>query len=221
MGVRFSDIQRADALKAQKEKYDKWNQANLGERSKLYRQTLATRSSKISRVARRVGYIMPFNAGVPSTAKLLIQTRVPDKDNAPDTSPVEAVGSIPAITLESAQSVANQLYSKPEFSDRILLNAPSAGTRVLKAPRGKSERPALIKLVLRGAKKMVESRITGRPYNSYPDAKTVSSPVGQKIKATAIESEQAAFAALQVPWATDDAYKVILTPQTLDVLVTP
>ncbi|NEP38972.1 MAG: hypothetical protein F6K35_06785 [Okeania sp. SIO2H7] len=219
MGSRYADILRAESLMAQKRKYDQWNNKDLGEKAQLYRETLAARGSKISRTARIIAYICPFGVGAPSAAKMLLTVTTPDKDNAPSTATADPVGGGTAITIESAQALAGTLFGQIAFTDRIQITPPAAGTIVFEAPKGKNERPAIITLVEAGATKSVQSRITGRPYNSYPGAKSVSSPFGQTITAATAEKQETAVAALKGAWPS--AYKVKFSPQKLKFLKKP
>lgn len=218
MPSQYSKYLELEALQAEKDKFDQWHKKNKGERSEMYRKTLADRGSKISRVAWKEGYIVPFGISNPSTAKFLFLTDVPDKDKAPDIPEVEAASGVTPISYESGQTLAATLFANTEFSERVQTTAPAAGTLVVTAPKGKNERPARVKLTLKGSLKGVQSRITGAPYNTYPNAKSVTSPVGQKLAATVLETQESAFAALGNALGSVEGYKVVCTPQKLSIV---
>lgn len=195
---RFSDIMRADELKADKDAYDLWLRKTRAEKRTAYQATIAKTGNKKSNVGTELGYIFPF--GVVQTAKVVLAVGIV-KDGEDLATSEETEGAL--ITKLRTAVVGDALYAS--------VSAPTAGLIVFDT-RGKKIKPAKVKLVQVGAKvEGVVSRITGRPY-SYRKKNSVSCSFGQKI-GTATDFESAKSVIRKALETSDGDYTAYFTPQ--------
>ncbi|MEG4323605.1 MULTISPECIES: hypothetical protein [unclassified Microcoleus] len=158
--ARFSDIYRADELKAAATALEAWRRKTAAEKKALYATAAAVGEGKRLNRGSRIGFIQPF--GAPDnfwyeTKVLALPISPPGEKEEQDNSLVQAVmTAVNSFILESVPTGANNLSNKAK-------NIVFAKVRCTSK---KSGNPA-----------PATSRMTGRPYSKF-NTNTASSPFG-------------------------------------------
>lgn len=185
--ARYSDINRADELKAAAAKLDIWRKLSRTDKKALYQTTMTANNSKRANVGRKIGFIQPF---IPST-KVFFETKV--------------LAPAPDVPLPSEQAVTGLINDLVSAIGARVIEAPPTTAATVIFP-GRNVKFAKALLSEYGALKSggAVSRITGLPY-SYRENSTVSCSFG---RATATETEPAARIAIRAAITASDT-KVI------------
>lgn len=202
---RFSDIMRADELKADKDAYELWLKKTRAEKQAAYKTTIEKTGNKRSNVGTETGFIFPF--GVDQSKKIVLALGLL-KEGSDLAASEENEAAL--ITKMRTAVIGAALYASTG-------NLPAA--HIVFDTAGKKIKPAKVRLVELGAKvDDIKSRFTGRPY-SYRKRNSVSCSFGQKI-GTETDYEKARVA-IRTALETEAKYTAYFTPQgEIDIVVT-
>lgn len=176
--ARYGDINRAEELKAAKDKLDLWLKMSRAEKQAAFAATQAATGNKRSNVGRTPAWIQPF--GAPD--KFFYETYIPGPPSGDPTAKEENANTIITKVANAAKAEGKALIAQPVGANIIIQKAR------------KIQFAKVIYSQVGGAVNGVVSRITGIPY-SYRKTDAVSSNFGQA--ATGAVSEQATQALLR------------------------
>lgn len=174
---RYSDINRADELKAAKDKLELWRKKDRAEKQAAYAATQAATGNKRSNVGRTIAWIQPF--GAPD--KFFYETWIPGP------------ASDPTAKEENANTIITKVANAAKVQGQALIVAPVGANIVIQQAK-KIQFAKVIYTEVGATVPTVKSRITDLPY-SYRKTDSVSSNFGQA--ATGAISEQATQALLR------------------------
>lgn len=196
--ARFSDILRADELKAAKDKYELWLRLDRAAKQAAYNAAVGDHK-RLNR-ASRVGFVQPFGA----PEKFWYKTKVlapPSETPEPSTKEENDAALITALLTA---------VSPTAITGYVLGSVPSSAGNM--SSEAKKIQFAKVRLTERSGtgEPGKLSRMTGLPYTKYR-TNTVSCPFGVDSAATD-KSEQAARKALRAALTAPNRF-VGFTPQ--------
>lgn len=176
---RYGDINRAEELKAAKDKLDLWLKMSRAEKQAAFAATQAATGNKRSNVGRVTAWIQPF--GAPD--KFFYETYIP-----------AAPSGNPTAKEENANTIITKVANAVKAENRAVIVEPTGAGIIIEKAR-KIEFAKVIYSQIGGTVSGVVSRITGIPY-SYTKTDSVSSSFGQGTTAP-VPSEGTAQAQLR------------------------
>ena len=176
--ARYSDINRADELKAAADKLETWRRLSRPAKKTAYNTQLTALQSKRANVGRQPCYIQPFI----SSNKVWLETKcLASPDSAPTAGEETETGLITALSTAIGISATGRCRTVPPTGANLVI---FPGRRIKFARAIITEK--------KGVVIQATSRITGLPY-SYRGGSSVSCPFGR----TGSETEDAARAAIR------------------------
>lgn len=160
--ARFSDINRADELKAAAVKLDLWRKLDTAAKKAAYAAATAVGGGKRANRASKVAFVQPFGA----SDRLWFETKIlaPQSESAAPGANEESVGSLITAILTAV-------------NPGVFAALPTGGNNM--SVQMKKIKLAKVRLTERtGAGIPTTSRMTGRPYTKF-NSNTVSCPFGK------------------------------------------
>ncbi|MDF0551692.1 hypothetical protein [Kamptonema sp. UHCC 0994] len=178
--ARYGDINRAEELKAAKDKLDLWLKMSRAEKQAAFAATQAATGNKRSNVGRTTAWIQPF--GAPD--KFFYETWIPGSPSGD-----------PTAKEENANTIITKVANAVKAANLAAIAEPTGANLIIEKAR-KIQFAKVIYSQVGGTVNGVVSRITGIPY-SYKKTDSVSSSFGQGVTAP-VPSEGTAQAQLRV-----------------------
>ena len=199
--ARYSDIRRADELKAALDKLELWQKKTRAEKQAAYQAQVTALGSKKANVGRQPAYINPFG----QDGKVWFRGSIPADPPTPATPSEEAAAAeITAVITAVTGATKRALLATPQTANAQIHN-------------GKKVPFAKVIYTTTGAGMSTKSRITDLPYY-HVNTTSVSSSFGQASEADKEQAARTNLRTVLIGSATNK--RVSFKPQgNIDVLI--